>query len=156
SASRAIAVLGLRRAFRVARRLRSARRSLGHTMALSSSVGLAVWDPGSRQQTRCGRPLRHRTAAQPEDWRGLSVRHELEDNPADRHNKVSEEGLRHPAASLIVTRAKSAHPLAVLAGLAAASLAALALVPKIPQDQAYHLFADRRTLLGIPNFWNVA
>lgn len=25
----------------------------------------------------------------------------------------------------------------------------------IPQDQAYHSFADQRTLLGIPNFWNV-
>jgi Ceramidase len=50
---------------------------------------------------------------------------------------------------------KSAHPLAVLAGLAAVSLAGLGLLPKIPQDQAYHLFADQRTLLGIPNFWNV-
>ena len=25
----------------------------------------------------------------------------------------------------------------------------------ILQDPAYHLFADHRTLLGIPNFWNV-
>ena len=25
----------------------------------------------------------------------------------------------------------------------------------IPQDPAYHAFADRRTLFGIPNFWNV-
>lgn len=25
----------------------------------------------------------------------------------------------------------------------------------IPQDPAYHAFADRRTLYGIPNFWNV-
>ena len=25
----------------------------------------------------------------------------------------------------------------------------------ISQDQVYHQFADRRTLLGIPNFWNV-
>jgi hypothetical protein len=25
----------------------------------------------------------------------------------------------------------------------------------IPQDTAYHAFADTRTLLGIPNFWNV-
>lgn len=29
------------------------------------------------------------------------------------------------------------------------------LAPRIGQDPAYHLFADRRTLLGIPNFWNV-
>jgi hypothetical protein len=65
------------------------------------------------------------------------------------------KGLHSVVASLILTRAKSAHPLAVLAVLAAVSLAILALVPKIPQDQAYHLFADHRTLVGIPNFWNV-
>ena len=27
--------------------------------------------------------------------------------------------------------------------------------PPIPQDPAYHAFADRRTWLGIPNFWNI-
>jgi len=37
----------------------------------------------------------------------------------------------------------------------AASLAGLLLLPSIPQDQAYHDFADQRTLLGVPNFWNV-
>ena len=36
-----------------------------------------------------------------------------------------------------------------------ASLAALLLLPPIPQDQSYHQFADQRTLFGIPNFWNV-
>lgn len=55
----------------------------------------------------------------------------------------------------MLVRAKSIHPLLVLAGLMAVSLAGLALLPKIPQDQAYHLFADQRTLFGIPNFWNV-
>ena len=29
-------------------------------------------------------------------------------------------------------------------------------VAPIPQDPAYHLFADRRALFGLPNFWNVA
>jgi hypothetical protein len=29
------------------------------------------------------------------------------------------------------------------------------LVPPIPQDPAYHDFADSRVILGIPNFWNV-
>lgn len=48
------------------------------------------------------------------------------------------------------------HPLGFLFGLAAVSLAALLLVPPIPQSQIYHSFADRQTLLGIPNFWNVA
>ena len=31
----------------------------------------------------------------------------------------------------------------------------LLFVPPIPQDPAYHLFADIRTCLGIPNFGNV-
>ena len=34
-------------------------------------------------------------------------------------------------------------------------LALLMLLPPIPQDPAYHAFADQRTLFGIPNFWNV-
>ena len=47
-------------------------------------------------------------------------------------------------------------PLVFLFGLAAVSLAALfLLVPPVPQSQIYHGFADQRTLLGIPNFWNV-
>ena len=48
-----------------------------------------------------------------------------------------------------------ARPLIILFGLAAVSLAALLLVPPIPQSQVYHGFADQRMLLGIPNFWNV-
>jgi hypothetical protein len=37
----------------------------------------------------------------------------------------------------------------------AAMAAAAVLSPPIPQDPLYHLFADRRTVLGIPNAWNV-
>jgi hypothetical protein len=51
--------------------------------------------------------------------------------------------------------AKSINPFLALGLLTAATLAALLLLPPIPQDQAYHLFADRRTLFGVPNFWNV-
>src|SRR2546423_10618014 len=51
--------------------------------------------------------------------------------------------------------AKQNRPLVILLGVMAATLIALLLVPPIPQDQSYHLFADRRTLLGVPNFWNV-
>ena len=29
------------------------------------------------------------------------------------------------------------------------------IISPIAQDQAYHLFADQRSVLGIPNFWNV-
>ena len=46
-------------------------------------------------------------------------------------------------------------PLTFLFGLAVISLLGLLLVPPIPQSQIYHGFADRRTLFGIPNFWNV-
>jgi len=31
----------------------------------------------------------------------------------------------------------------------------IAAVPEIAQEQDYHHFADQRTVLGIPNFWNV-
>ena len=49
-----------------------------------------------------------------------------------------------------------ARPLTFLLGLAAVSLLGLFLfVPPIPQPQTYHRFADQRTMLGIPNFWNV-
>ena len=46
--------------------------------------------------------------------------------------------------------------IAVLIGLLAAGLAGLLLIDAIPQDPAYHLFADARSLFGIPNFNNVA
>ena len=46
-------------------------------------------------------------------------------------------------------------PLLVFFGLMAISLGGLLLLPPIPQDQSYHQFADQRTILGIPNFWNV-
>ncbi len=58
--------------------------------------------------------------------------------------------------SSTLSDAKQNRPLLVLLGLIVASLAGLLLLPPIPQDQSYHRFADQRTLLGIPNFWNVA
>ena len=39
--------------------------------------------------------------------------------------------------------------------LTAVVAVAFSLLPRIPQPQAYHLFADRRGLLGIPNFGDV-
>ena len=39
--------------------------------------------------------------------------------------------------------------------LMVASLVGLLLLPPISQDQNYHDFADQRTVLGIPHFWNV-
>jgi hypothetical protein len=41
------------------------------------------------------------------------------------------------------------------AAVVAAAVAAWTLLPPIQQDQAYHLFADRRALLGIPNALDV-
>jgi hypothetical protein len=42
-------------------------------------------------------------------------------------------------------------------GAAAALLVLIffVIVPPIAQDEAYHMFADSRTLCDIPNFWNV-
>jgi len=51
--------------------------------------------------------------------------------------------------------AKGNRPLIIFLGLMVASLAALPLLPPIPQDQDYHNFADVRAWLGIPNVWNV-
>ncbi len=44
----------------------------------------------------------------------------------------------------------------VLIGLVLIAAAAMFLLPAIPQDPGYHNFADSRTILGVPNFWNVA
>lgn len=46
--------------------------------------------------------------------------------------------------------------IAVLLGLAVILAVGALLVPPIPQDPAYHLFADTRPFLGIPNFGDVA
>lgn len=50
---------------------------------------------------------------------------------------------------------KKNRPLLAILGLMAASLALLLLFPPILQNQSYHDFADTRTVLGVPNFWNV-
>jgi hypothetical protein len=44
---------------------------------------------------------------------------------------------------------------AILGAVVAALIVATALVPRIPQDPAYHHFADTRSWSGIPNFLNV-
>ncbi len=43
-----------------------------------------------------------------------------------------------------------------LLGITLLGLLGAVLVSPIPQDQAYHNFADQRNILGVPNFWNVA
>jgi hypothetical protein len=43
----------------------------------------------------------------------------------------------------------------LLGGVALVAIVGTLLVPRIPQDESYHLFADTRTIAGIPNFWNV-
>jgi hypothetical protein len=44
--------------------------------------------------------------------------------------------------------------LAILAGCLG-TLVFVFIAPPLDQDQSYHSFADRRTILGIPNFWDV-
>lgn len=43
----------------------------------------------------------------------------------------------------------------ILRGTIIVALIGTMLVPPIPQDLAYHQFADQREIWGIPNFWNV-
>jgi hypothetical protein len=43
----------------------------------------------------------------------------------------------------------------IFLGLGIAGLGSLFCLPPIPQPVSYHAFADDRTLLGVPNFWNV-
>jgi hypothetical protein len=45
--------------------------------------------------------------------------------------------------------------IALVVGVAVAGIVVAAVLPPIPQDPAYHRFADYRTLLGIPNALNV-
>ncbi len=45
--------------------------------------------------------------------------------------------------------------LVMLAGVTLAAILGIMALPPIPQSQNYHNFADRRALLGIPNFLNV-
>lgn len=45
--------------------------------------------------------------------------------------------------------------LGILVGAGVLTLAVIGLLPRIPQDPAYHAFADPRPLLGIPNGLNV-
>jgi len=42
-----------------------------------------------------------------------------------------------------------------LGALALCVAAFLALTPRMVQDEAYHMFADQRTIAGVRNFWNV-
>ena len=43
----------------------------------------------------------------------------------------------------------------LLLALTAVVAVTFSLLPRIPQPQTYHLFADRRGFLGIPNFGDV-
>ena len=51
---------------------------------------------------------------------------------------------------------KSAPRRLLIGAVSAAAIAAAFWFDRIPQDPAYHAFADHSRLLGIPNFWNVA
>lgn len=61
---------------------------------------------------------------------------------------------RNPAVSF-VDRLSFGQRVVILLGLLLAGLVALLFVAPIPQDQDYHLFADTRMRLGIPNFNDV-
>ncbi len=48
------------------------------------------------------------------------------------------------------------HRTIILIALCAILIVAVFFIEPIPQDPSYHEFADTRSILGIPNFWNVA
>lgn len=47
------------------------------------------------------------------------------------------------------------HRIGILAGITLVAVIAVFNFAPIPQDSAYHRFADQRTMAGLPNFWNV-
>jgi hypothetical protein len=53
------------------------------------------------------------------------------------------------------TAPKQTCKIAIFLGLTAIAIVGAFLLPPIPQDPAYHQFADRQTRLGVANFWNV-
>jgi hypothetical protein len=56
---------------------------------------------------------------------------------------------------MVLENPKNARRVLAFLALMAISLAGLLLLPPISQDETYHDFADQRTILGIPHFWNV-
>lgn len=52
-------------------------------------------------------------------------------------------------------RAPRRHTYAALGSAVVALLLLFLVTEPVPQDPAYHRFADARTILGVPNFWNV-
>jgi hypothetical protein len=54
------------------------------------------------------------------------------------------------------SRRRRAWRIGLLCALAVACVLGALLLPPLAQPLSYHAFADARTLLGIPNFWNVA
>jgi len=63
------------------------------------------------------------------------------------------ESVRGQASRGLVMSARSI--LLSLGALALCVAAFLALTPRMVQDEAYHMFADQRTIAGVRNFWNV-
>src|SRR5215510_4281931 len=56
---------------------------------------------------------------------------------------------------MMLASAKTSRRVAALLVVMVATLAGLLLLPPIAQSQGYHDFADQRTFIGIPHFWNV-
>lgn len=82
------------------------------------------------------------------------------DNSLDRRTTHSNLGHQErcphsTGASDMIMETNCARLLLVATGVLAVS-AFFLFVPPLTQDQSYHLFADSRTVWGIPNFWNVA
>ena len=73
-------------------------------------------------------------------------------------NTVSSDPVAQPQSASVATQDRTLSPVASVRALivAAALLVFICfLVPRIPQPQSYHLFADQRSFLGIPHFGDV-
>ena len=70
-----------------------------------------------------------------------------------RHGDVAERGIALRGREKAVISKKTSAVLLLLLTVVVA--ATFSLLPRIPQSQTYHSFADRRSLLGIPNVGDV-
>ena len=67
-------------------------------------------------------------------------------------NQSKAPGIRRLSFPVISLRAR----VLLITGLTLATIVTTALLPRIPQSEAYHSFADQRAMLGISNLLNVA
>jgi hypothetical protein len=61
-----------------------------------------------------------------------------------------------PTPRPLPSRAQHRRAILILLGVTLVGVVAVIVHGPIPQSPSYHVFADQRRILGVPNFWNVA